>query len=397
MQFKVRRILEKNIENEIQKIGFSPSYLDLGILKHKFLNIKIFNLKPEAATIIKEAALASNCDAAVHRGVLDHSIKTSDLILSGSAAQLENAAEKLKKQQFSMPEISEEILRELKIFKQNLNFKDLKPNIPKIMGILNITQDSFSDGGMFLDPKKAIEHAIKMIENGAEIIDIGAESTRPGAKNIEASVEIERIHPIIKEIRANSAFDNIKISIDTRNAATARAMADLGANIINDVSGLTYDLNMKNVIKETGLNIVIMHSRGTPKDMDKLCNYKNLTDEVYFELKDRVQNALDSGIKPDKIIIDPGFGFAKNNEQNFEILKRIEEFKSLGFPILAGLSRKRFVKSVLNTDSKATDNNTLDDLTANLSFYFAQKRIDFIRVHNILKTKQALDLARQLI
>ncbi len=397
MQFKVRRILEKKIENEIQKIGFSPSYLDFGVLKHKFLNIKIFNLKPEAATIIKETALASNCDAAIHRGVLDHSIEASDLILSGSAAQLENVAEKLKKQQFSMPKISDEILRELEIFKHGGDLKDTKPDMPKIMGVLNITQDSFSDGGMFLDPKKAIEHAAEIIEDGAEIIDIGAESTRPGAENIEASVEIERISPVIKEIRANSAFDNIKISIDTRNADTAKVMADLGADIINDVSGLTHDLNMKNTIRETGLNAVIMHSRGNPKNMDELALYKNLVDEVYFELQDRVQSAIDSDINPDKIIIDPGFGFAKNNEQNFEILRHIEEFRSLGFPILAGLSRKRFIKSVLNDGLKASDNNTLDDLTAHLSFYFALNGIKIIRVHNVLKTRQALDLARHFI
>lgn len=387
MQFKVRRILPENVENEISKIGFSPSYLDFGVLKHKFLNIKIFNLCPEAATIIKETALSSNCDAAVHNGVLDHSIEHSDLILSGTIQELQNVAEKLRKQQFSMPKIANEILREIKIYNRC-------SKKPEIMGILNITEDSFSDGGMFLNPKAAIEHAARMIEEGAEIIDIGAESTRPGAEYIESSVEIERISPIIKELRQNSA---VKISIDTRNADTARVMADLGADIINDVSGLTFDPDMIAAIKETGLNVVIMHSRGNPQNMDNLCNYKNLLDEVYFELRERVQNAIDGGVEPDKIIIDPGFGFAKNNEQNFEILSRIEEFKSLGFPMLAGLSRKRFIKSVLADTAKQADINTLDDLTAQASFYFTLKGIDILRVHNVAKTKQAMDLAAHFI
>lgn len=401
MQFKVRRIFTDNIKNEIEKIGFSPSYLDFGADKHEFLNIKIYNLKPEAATIIKQTALSSNCDAAVHRGILDHSIECSNLILSGTKAQLETLCEKLKRQQFSMPKIADEISKQLEIFEADRYSAKGAVFCPKIMGILNITEDSFSDGGKFLYTKNAIEHAYKIIEDGADIIDIGAESTRPGAEAVPFDIEAERLTPVIKELKQNSACKNIKISIDTRNSDTARAMTELGADIINDVSGLTYDKNMIAAVKENGANIVIMHSRGTPDNMDTFCNYEDVTDGVYFELQARVQSALDCGIQHDKIIIDPGFGFAKNNEQNFEIVKKIEEFKSLGFPILAGLSRKRFVKSaaagILKDEAKAPYNELLDDLTAQLSFYFALKKIDILRVHNVTKTKQALNLAAHLI
>jgi len=401
MQFKVRRILPENIKNEIQKIGFSPSYLNFGVLKHKFLNIKVYNLKPEAATIIKQTALASNCDAAVHKGVLDHSIPLSDVILSGTVNQLRTTAEKLKLQQFSLNTAAEEILKEVERFEREDVSNISKSFSPKIMGVLNITEDSFSDGGRFLDPKAAIEHCFQMIQEGAEIIDIGAESTRPGAEIISSETEINRITPIIKELGRDSKIQNIKISIDTRNAHTARVMADFGADIINDVSGLKYDPDMINAVRETGLNVVIMHSRGTPKDMDNLSKYNDVIEEVYFELQERVKKAADSGILPDKIIIDPGFGFAKNNEQNFEIVKRIEEFKSLGFPILAGLSRKRFIKSVVTDVSKDSqkvpDNEVLDDLTSQLSFYFTYKKIDIIRVHNVAKTRQAVNLARRII
>ena len=401
MQFNVRRILTENIKDEIKKIGFSPSYLDFGVLKHKFLNIKVYNLKPEAATIIKQTALSSNCDAAIHRGVLDHSEAVSDLILSGTIAQLQTVSEKLKSQQFSLDKISDEILKQIQIFEKEGAQNTDGAFRPKIMGILNITEDSFSDGGLFLKPFDAIEYCYKMIQDGVNIIDIGAESTRPMAKPVDSSVEIRRITPVIKELKQDSVFKDIKISIDTRNADTARVMWDFGADIINDVSGLTYDPDMTKTIKETGLNVVIMHSRGTPKDMDNLCQYKDTAEEVYFELVKRVQKAVESGVQPDKIIVDPGFGFAKNSEQNFELVKKIEEFKSLGFPILAGLSRKRFVKSIITDVSadgaKAHNNKTLDDLTAQLSFYFALKKIDIIRVHNVAKTKQALDLAAHLI
>ena len=401
MQFNVRRILTENIKDEIKKIGFSPSYLDFGVLKHKFLNIKVYNLKPEAATIIKQTALSSNCDAAIHRGVLDHSEAVSDLILSGTIAQLQTVSEKLKSQQFSLDKISDEILKQIQIFEKEGAQNTDGAFRPKIMGILNITEDSFSDGGLFLKPFDAIEYCYKMIQDGVNIIDIGAESTRPMAKPVDSSVEIGRITPVIKELKQDSVFKDIKISIDTRNADTARVMWDFGADIINDVSGLTYDPDMTKTIKETGLNVVIMHSRGTPKDMDNLCQYKDTAEEVYFELVKRVQKAVESGVQPDKIIVDHGFGFAKNSEQNFELVKKIEEFKSLGFPILAGLSRKRFVKSIITDVSadgaKAHNNKTLDDLTAQLSFYFALKKIDIIRVHNVAKTKQALDLAAHLI
>lgn len=401
MQFKVRRILTENIKDEIKKIGFSPSYLDFGVLKHKFLNIKVYNLKPEAATIIKQTALSSNCDAAIHRGVLDHSEAVSDLILSGTIARLQTVSEKLKSQQFSLDKISDEILKQIQIFEKEGAQNTDGAFRPKIMGILNITEDSFSDGGLFLKPFDAIEYCYKMIQDGVNIIDIGAESTRPMAKPVDSSVEIGRITPVIKKLKQDSIFKDIKISIDTRNADTARVMWDFGADIINDVSGLTYDPDMTKTIKETGLNVVIMHSRGTPKDMDNLCQYKDTAEEVYFELVKRVQKAVESGVQPDKIIVDPGFGFAKNSEQNFELVKKIEEFKSLGFPILAGLSRKRFVKSIITDVSadgaKAHNNETLDDLTAQLSFYFALKKIDIIRVHNVAKTKQALDLAAHLI
>jgi len=398
MQFKVRRILAKDIQKEIEKIGFCPSYVDFGALKHKFLNIKIYDLKPPAASIIKQTALSLGADAAVHRGVLDCSVEKSDVILSGSAETLKNVAEKLRKQQFSLPLLADEITKQIEIYKKNYPVNKeggaFCGGRPKIAGILNITENSFSDGGKFLDPKRAIEHAYRMIEDGADIIDIGAESTAPNAFAVPAEVEIQRIEPVVAELKNNSGCTGVKISIDTRNSLTARKMADLGADIINDVSGLTFDDNMAKTIAQTGLEVVITHSRGTPENMDTLCDYKNTVDEIYFELYDRVQKAIERGIQEKNIIADPGFGFAKNIEQNFEILSKIEEFKSMGFRVFAGVSRKRFLKSLI---TKGDEPDKPDEITAGVSLYLALRGINIIRVHNVTKTRLMLDLAEKII
>lgn len=375
MQFKVKRIFPNKIEDSMSDVGFSAEYINFGAQKHKFLNLKIYALKPEAATILKQTALSKGCDCAVHKEVLGCKIEKSDVILSGTEAQLRTIAKSLEYQQFSLAELAKEILKQLTI-------SNLPQDVPKIMGILNVTPDSFSDGGKFSDTKAAIEHGLEMIKEGAEIIDIGAESTRPNSDPIDSNTEIERLSAVVKELANKGAL----ISIDTRNAATARTMATLGANIINDVSGLTFDKTMAIAVKEKGLSVIIGHSRGTPKDMDNFCDYNNVVEEVYFELAQRVENAINGGISPDKIIIDPGFGFAKNIEQNFQLLNRIKEFKSLGFKVCAGVSRKRFLQTI--------DCET-DETTALSSLYLADKA-DIIRVHNVQKTKAALDLFKAI-
>ncbi|HIT55911.1 TPA: dihydropteroate synthase [Candidatus Galligastranaerophilus intestinigallinarum] len=226
-------------------------------------------------------------------------------------------------------------------------------------------------------------HAEKLIKDGADIIDIGAESTRPNAETIDIDFEIEKLTPIVKELKKQ----NIKISIDTRNHKTAEKMIELGVDIINDVSNLNYDSKMVDIIKNSNVSYILCHSRGIPQNMDEFCNYKNAADEIYEELFKKSQFLIDEGIEKERIIIDVGFGFAKNIEQNFELLKRIKEFNSLGFKNLAGLSRKRFIKSLANDKNLEIQ----DDLTMLASFYLIQENVDIIRVHNVQKTKTALD------
>lgn len=375
MQFLVKSVLKKFINREISSVGFDESYIDCAVKKHTFLSLKIFDVTPTQATIIKQTALSCDCDCAVNRGVVNCSVEKSDCILSGTITQLENVAKKLTNQPFSLSKLSETIMKQLEINQK-------PPKRSKIMGILNLTPDSFSDGGEFLEIDKAMNHAVDMIEAGAEIIDIGAQSTRPNAELVDVMFEIEKVAPIVTALKM--AYPNIEISVDTMTLACAKSSIDAGADIINDVSFLK-NPEFAKLCAQNNKKLVIMHSRGDSFTMDKLCQYDNVVDEIFSEISKKAQAALEEGLNKDSIIIDVGFGFAKNYEQNFELLRRIKEFKSMGYPVLAGTSRKRFLQDVINTrEPKDADIVTL--LTTNL---FMQEGIDYIRVHNVGLSRQA--------
>lgn len=373
------KIISKNfIEKEIESVGFDKSWLSCAINKHKFLNLKIKNLRAIEANILKQTALSADCDCAVHKNSIDCKVEHTDCILSGTISQLNLVSKKLKMQPLSLAKVADEIKFQI----QNLNRK----RTPKIVGILNLTENSFSDGGKYLDFKNAKCHIKEMIKDGAKIIDIGAESTRPNSSEIEPDVEIERILPTIKFIKEN--FKDIKISVDTRHSKTAKMALLEGADIINDVSGLRFDKDMAKTVSEfENSKIIITHSRSNPSDMDNFTDYNNLIDEIYEELYIQTEFAKKEGIKPENIIIDVGFGFAKNDEQNFELLKRIEEFKSMGYEIMAGTSRKRFLQHEVDTNSP----KEADNITVCTSFYFATVGIDYIRVHKIKENLEAIN------
>lgn len=214
-----------------------------------------------------------------------------------------------------------------------------------IMGILNSTPDSFSDGGQFYSLDKALEHSLKMEADGADIIDIGGESTRPGAERVSLEEELNRTIPLIEALRAES---EITISIDTTKAEVARQALLAGANIINDVSGFRLDAEMTKVAKELNAGCAIMHMRGTSDNMQKLCNYGDLITDVKAELKESLDEILLAGISEQQVIIDPGIGFSKTAEQNIELMKNLSEFHSLKRPLLLGTSRKSFIGHILN-------------------------------------------------
>lgn len=214
-----------------------------------------------------------------------------------------------------------------------------------LMGILNVTPDSFSDGGDFKTTENAVQQGIKLVEEGANIIDIGGQSTRPGAEQITLEEELKRVIPVIKALRVAISHP---ISIDTTRSEVALSAIEAGADIINDISGATFDPEMLSTTAKLNAPIILMHIRGTPKTMQKLTEYQDLVGEIKQFLEQQIQQALELGIKHSNLIIDPGIGFAKNAEQNLELIRRLNEFRSLDVPILAGVSRKSFIGHIIH-------------------------------------------------
>ena len=257
---------------------------------------------------------------------------------------------------------------------------------PLIMGVLNVTPDSFFDGGRFFDVDKAVEHALRMVEEGADIIDVGGESTRPYSEPVPADEELKRVLPVISGIRARS---DILISVDTYKAKTARAAHDAGADMINDISGLTFDRDMAGTVGDLGAYVVIVHIKGTPGNMQEAPFY----DDVISEIKDffvgRVRFAKDRGIKEDDIILDPGIGFGKRVEDNLKILKMLGTFKDVGRPVLAGASMKSFIGTV----TEATMEERIDGTLASIAISL-WNGADIVRVHDVERAHRVLNLVR---
>ncbi len=215
---------------------------------------------------------------------------------------------------------------------------------PLLMGVLNVTPDSFSDGGAYLTLDQAVKHARQMQADGADILDIGAESSRPGAQPIDETEELRRLIPVLKAVREAVA---LPISVDTTKAVVARRAIEAGAVIVNDISALRGDPLMAGLVAETGVGIVLMHMQGTPKTMQKAPRYENVVEEVSGFLQERIQIAIADGIRPSQIILDPGFGFGKLQEHNLQLLAEFEAFAKLGYPLLAGVSRKQFIGNLV--------------------------------------------------
>jgi dihydropteroate synthase len=216
-----------------------------------------------------------------------------------------------------------------------------------LMGILNVTPDSFSDGGLYDEVNAAIVQATYMRNHGVDILDIGGQSTKPNAADVSLEEELHRVIPVVKAIRADRSFDTILISIDTTKAIVAKEAIAAGADMINDVSGATFDDDMLSTVATLNVPIILMHLRGTPKTMQQLTQYDDLTSEIITFLQSRIKVAIASGIDLNKIIIDPGIGFAKTSEQSLQLLQELAKFKILNCPILVGTSRKSFIGKIL--------------------------------------------------
>lgn len=275
---------------------------------------------------------------------------------------------------------------------------------PQVMGVVNVTPDSFSDGGLFLASEAAIAQAKQLFQDGATILDIGGESTRPGAQRVTGETEIDRVVPVIAGIRASEWFAAAQaagnaplISVDTMNHQTASAAVAAGADLVNDVSGGLADPQMFAAVAPTSARFILSHWRGHSDQMDQLNSYDDIATDVVAEIAEQISVAVANGIARDRIIVDPGLGFAKDLNQNWQLVARLDRLEQLGLPVLVGASRKRFLAGVLEADDPASVDNSRRDLaTAVLTALLLQRKLWGVRVHNVQATVDAIKLVEAL-
>ncbi|HWI54751.1 MAG TPA: dihydropteroate synthase [Desulfobacteria bacterium] len=376
------RVRALKIENsdqarrEIQLIGADDAGVNVMTPKAVHRCIRVENLSSKAAVILKQEMLSKGGEAAVSRGVGNFSAANTDVLLMGTVKQYNRVISKLRAQPFGLSKLAvllDETVKNLEVCKRpGLNCRGYHLPFGErtlVMGILNITPDSFSDAGRFFDLDVAVEHARQMIEQGADIIDIGGESTRPTADRVSVEEEIERVLPVlrrlVKEIDA-------PISIDTYKAETARQALEEGAHIINDVWGLKADPDMAGVVaKYDNVPVVMMHNQNGTQ-------YVSLMDDILDWLRGSVDIALEAGVRQENIILDPGIGFGKDTEQNLEVMHRLWEFKTLGYPVLLGTSRKSMIGNTLGLPV----NERVEGTAATVCYGITQG-VDIVRVHDI--------------
>lgn len=386
----------QDAKKELEKINVSTQGIQVMAPKALGLSIKLTDVKLGAANILKQEMLSIGGDAAVARGVVNGKLEFSDMILLGNLDKIKKLVKKLNYQTiFGLPEIKQDLINIIDSQENpyskvlNCNGTRLELNETKIMGILNVTPDSFSDGNLYFDSSKAVKRALEMIAEGADIIDIGGESTRPGAQKVNAETEIERVIPIIKKLRKIS---DIPISIDTTKAEVAKEALQAGASILNDISALQFDAGMIKVLQNfSEVPVVLMHMQGTPDTMQDDPYYENVIEEILSFFKERINFCVGNGILHDRIIIDPGIGFGKRQEDNLVILKKIAELKCLGVSVILGASRKSFIGNIY--DSEITER--LAGNLASTAFAF-QNNIEIIRVHDVIEQKNFLNVMKEI-
>lgn len=376
--------------HEMGKVGVDPTGMKLMKGKTLHYNLKVEGIDPRTANLLKQEMLSVGGDAALDRRGLDCSSSSTGALLMGTEKQFEKLSSKLEQYPDLQPfgQSLKEILRNLSRAHYTIRCRKRTFTLGKqtlLMGVLNVTPDSFSDGGIFFDKEKAIARGLKMVEEGADFIDIGGESTRPGSKPLGLDEELRRVIPVI-EFLAKEV--DVPISIDTYKSAVAKKAIEAGAQIINDISGLHLDPSLSQVAAKEDVPLVLMHIRGNPETMQKNIHYESFFSEIIQYLKDSIQRAESAGVDPEQIIIDPGIGFGKTVEDNLLILKNLQEFKILGKPLLLGTSRKSFIGKILNADVTERLEGTLSSIVVGVL-----NGAHIIRCHDVIQAKRAIAIA----
>ena len=375
---------------QLGKVGVDTAGMRQMEGKALHLNLKVEGIDPRTANLLKQEMLSLGGDAAVDGRGLDCSLKSTDTILMGTQKQIEKLGLKLDQYPKLHP-LGQELRETLQhITKVRPPLRCRNRTLPLgertlLMGVLNVTPDSFSDGGLYFDQDKAIAHGLRMVEEGADLIDVGGESTRPGSKPLALEEELKRIIPVIETLAGKV---DVPITIDTYKSAVASRAIDAGARIINDISGLHFDPAVAKVAAKHDTPLVLMHIRGTPETMQKEVHYRSLLSEILQSLREAIQKAESFGVDPDQIIIDPGIGFGKNLEHNLLIIKHLSEFRVLGKPILLGTSRKSFIGKILNAEVDQRLEGTLSTIAIGVL-----NGAHIIRGHDVLPAKKVIAVA----
>jgi dihydropteroate synthase len=376
--------------HQMENVGVDSTATELMKGKTLHLNFKVEGIDPRTANLLKQEMFSLGGDVALDGRGLDCSLKSTDAILTGTLKQFETLI--LKLDQYPILQPLGQCLRETleNISKTNffIHFRRRTFTLGRrtlLMGVLNVTPDSFSDGGLYFNKEKAIAHGLRMVKEGADILDIGGESTKPGSKPLGLEEELSRVIPVIKSLAREV---DIPISIDTYKSKVAEKAIEAGAEMINDISGLHFDPGLAQVAAKENIPLVLMHIRGTPETMQKDVHYESLFYEILQYLKDSIQKAEAAGLDPGQIIIDPGIGFGKNVDDNLRIIKNLSEFRVLGKPILIGTSRKTFIGKILNADVEDRLEGTLSSIAIGV---FNGAHI--IRCHDVLQARKAIAIA----
>ena len=388
------RCLNINIPNEavhqMEKVGVDATGMELMKGKALHFNFKVEGIDPRTANLLKQEMLSLGGDVALDGRGLDCSIQSTDAILIGTQKQFDKLILKLD-QHPRLQSLSQPIKETLKnISKTNFIIHCRKRTFTLgertlLMGILNVTPDSFSDGGLYFNKEKAIAQGLRMVKEGADFIDIGGESTRPGSKPLSLEEELSRVIPVIESLVKEV---DIPISIDTYKSKVAQKAMEAGAEIINDISGLNFDPDLAKVAAKQNAPLILMHIRGNPETMQKDVHYDSLFSEILQYLKDSIQKAENAGLDNEQIIIDPGIGFGKTLEDNLLIIKNLSEFRVLGKPILLGTSRKSFIGKILNAEVEDRLEGTLSSIAIGVL-----NGAHIIRCHDVLQAKKAIAIA----
>ena len=390
------RVLEASsfaeLAREIERTESDPEGVGIMTRKARIFPVRLEEVPLKAAPLLKQEMLATGADSAHARGIADHSAEKSAVVLLGTWGQYRRVVPKLARQPFQLKAIGEAIDLALRRYTSHAprTVRGVHRSVEvggetRVMGVVNVTPDSFSDGGQFLDPERAIAHARTLIDEGADILDLGAESTRPGAEPVPAEEEWRRLGPVVEALGKDST---VPLSVDTRSPEVAERAIAAGADLINDVGGLR-DPAMRRAVARLGAPAIVMHMRGTPATMQSDTTYRDVRAEVYDALARSTELALADGVRPEQLLIDPGLGFGKNAEQNVEILAHAGEFRCLGYPVVLGASRKSFLGSLLG----GVGVQERQEAGVAAAVVAALHGVDIVRTHDVRATVRGLAVA----